>query len=122
MQAAERAGAYKPVDAPFTLKRIGYGTMQLPGKGVFGPPPDRAEAVAVLREAIALGINHIDTSDFYGPHVANELLREALAPYPDGLVIVTKVGGIRGPDGSWGVALGRQQIIDAVHDNLRNLG
>jgi aryl-alcohol dehydrogenase-like predicted oxidoreductase len=96
--------------------------MQLPGPMVWGPPRDRDEALAVLREALALGVNHIDTSDFYGPHVANELVHEALAPYPDDLVIVTKVGGRRGPDKSFNTALSRQELIDAVHDNLRNLG
>jgi aryl-alcohol dehydrogenase-like predicted oxidoreductase len=119
---AERAGVYAPAGAAFALKRIGYGTMQLPGPMVWGPPRDHAEALAVLREALALGINHIDTSDYYGPHVANQLVREALAPYPDDLVIITKVGGVRGPDKSWGVALSRAELISAVHDNLRNLG
>jgi aryl-alcohol dehydrogenase-like predicted oxidoreductase len=119
---AERAGVYSPVGVPFALRRIGYGTMQLPGPKVWGPPQDHDEAVAVLREALALGINHIDTSDYYGPHVANRLVREALAPYPDDLVIITKVGGRREADKSFGVALSRQDIVAAVQDNLRNLG
>jgi pyridoxine 4-dehydrogenase len=121
-QPAERAGAYRPTNATFSVNRIGYGTMQLPGPKVWGPPVDHDEAIAVLREAVALGINHIDTSDYYGPHVANQLVREALAPYPADLVIVTKVGGSRGADKSWGVALSRPDLIAAVHDNLRNLG
>src|SRR3954465_10901849 len=84
-----------------TVKRMGYGAMQLAGPGVFGPPKDRAAALAVLREAVASGVNHLDTSDFYGPHVTNQIIREALSPYPDDLVIVTKIGALRGPDGSW---------------------
>lgn len=105
-----------------TVRRLGYGAMQLAGPGVFGPPRDPAAALAVLREAIALGVNHIDTSDFYGPHSTNQLIREALAPYPEELVIVTKVGATRGPDGSWNPAFSREALITAVHDNLRNLG
>ncbi|HEY5080933.1 MAG TPA: aldo/keto reductase family oxidoreductase [Bauldia sp.] len=104
------------------VKRIGYGAMQLAGPGVFGPPKDRAGAIAVLREAVASGVDHIDTSDFYGPHVTNQLIREALFPYPNGLVIVTKIGGKRGKDGSWLPAFSPKQLTDAVHDNLRNLG
>ena len=104
-----------------TVKRLGYGAMQLAGPGVFGPPRDHAAAVAVLRHAIAAGVNHIDTSDFYGPHVTNQLIREALAPYPDDLVIVTKIGARRGSDGSWNPAYAREELIQAVHDNLRNL-
>jgi pyridoxine 4-dehydrogenase len=104
-----------------TVKRLGYGAMQLAGPGVFGPPKDRNAALAVLREAVARGVNHIDTSDFYGPHVTNELIREALHPYPDGLVIVTKIGARRGDDGAWLPALSRDALIAAVHDNLRNL-
>jgi aryl-alcohol dehydrogenase-like predicted oxidoreductase len=104
------------------VHRVGYGAMQLAGPGVFGPPKDRDTAVAVLREAVALGVDHIDTSDFYGPHITNQLIREALHPYPDGLVIVTKVGAIRGDDGSWIAALEPQDIERGVHDNLRNLG
>ncbi len=104
-----------------TVNRLGYGAMQLAGPGVFGPPKDRAAAVAVLREAVASGVNHIDTSDFYGPHITNQLIREALHPYPDDLVIVTKVGAVRGDDGSWIPALAPAQLTKAVHDNLRNL-
>jgi aryl-alcohol dehydrogenase-like predicted oxidoreductase len=103
------------------VHRMGYGAMQLAGPGVFGPPKDRDAALAVLREAVASGVNHIDTSDFYGPHVTNQLIREALHPYPADLVIVTKVGARRGADKSWIPALSRQELIDAVHDNLRNL-
>src|SRR6202522_1268873 len=105
-----------------TVKRVGYGAMQLAGKGVFGPPKDRAEAIAVLREAIAAGVDHIDTSDFYGPHVTNQIIRQALHPYPKNLVIVTKLGARRPPDGSWQSAISPQELTDAVHDNLRNLG
>ncbi|MBI3198742.1 MAG: aldo/keto reductase family oxidoreductase [Rhodospirillales bacterium] len=104
------------------VKRMGYGAMQLAGPGVFGPPKDRGAAVAVLREAVARGVDHIDTSDFYGPHVTNQLIREALHPYPDGLVIVTKVGAVRGSDASWIPAFTPQDLTRAVHDNLRNLG
>ena len=100
---------------------MGYGAMQLAGPGVFGPPKDRQAALAVLREAIARGVNHIDTSDYYGPHVTNQLIREALHPYPDDLVIVTKVGAIRGADASWIPALTPADLTRAVHDNLRNL-
>ena len=109
-----------------SLNRMGYGAMQLAGRDgnklVWGPPRDVPGAIAVLREAIAAGINHIDTSDFYGPHVTNQLIKQALHPYPSNLVIVTKVGARRGSDGSWPHALSRQEIVDAVHDNLRNLG
>jgi aryl-alcohol dehydrogenase-like predicted oxidoreductase len=105
-----------------TVTRLGYGAMQLAGPGVFGPPKDRAQAIAVLREAVASGVNHIDTSDFYGPHVVNELIREALHPYPDDMVIVTKVAARRGDDASWIPALSPKELTQAVHDNLRNLG
>jgi aryl-alcohol dehydrogenase-like predicted oxidoreductase len=105
-----------------TVNRMGYGAMQLAGPGVWGPPRDRKEAIAVLHEAVESGVNHIDTSDFYGPHVTNQIVREALHPYRDGLVIVTKVGARRDDKGGWHGALSRQQLIDAVHDNLRNLG
>ena len=105
-----------------TVNRLGYGAMQLAGPGVFGPPKDRDTAVAVLREAVASGVNHIDTSDFYGPHVTNQLIREALEPYPDDLVIVTKVGAIRGEDASWNPAMTPAELTSAIHDNLRNLG
>ncbi len=105
-----------------TVSRLGYGAMQLAGPGVFGPPKDREAAVAVLRDAVASGVDHIDTSDFYGPHVTNEIIREALHPYPDNLVIVTKIGARRGPDKSWNPAFSREELTQAVHDNLRNLG
>jgi pyridoxine 4-dehydrogenase len=105
-----------------TVKRLGYGAMQLAGRGVFGPPKDHGAALAVLREAVARGVNHIDTSDFYGPHVTNRLIREALAPYPDDLVIVTKIGARRGEDASWLPAFSPEALTQAVHDNLRNLG
>jgi aryl-alcohol dehydrogenase-like predicted oxidoreductase len=105
-----------------SVKRLGYGAMQLAGPGVFGPPKDHDAALAVLRAAVAAGVNHIDTSDFYGPHVTNRLIREALAPYPDNLVIVTKISARRGEDGSWIPAFSREELTQAVHDNLRNLG
>jgi pyridoxine 4-dehydrogenase len=105
-----------------TVTRLGYGAMQLAGPGVFGPPKDRDSALAVLREAVASGVNHIDTSDFYGPHVTNQLIREALHPYRDDLVIVTKVGARRGTDGSWNPAFSAEDLTSAVHDNLRHLG
>ena len=105
-----------------TVKRLGYGAMQLAGPGAFGPPKDRDAALTVLREAVASGVNHIDTSDFYGPHVTNRLIREALHPYPDDLVIATKIGARRGADGSWLPAFSRDELAQAVHDNLRNLG
>jgi len=105
-----------------TVNRLGYGAMQLAGPGVFGPPKDPAAALAVLREAVASGVNHIDTSDFYGPHVTNRLIREALAPYRDDLVIVTKIGARRGADASWLPALAPAELTQAVHDNLGNLG
>ncbi|RKI11539.1 aldo/keto reductase family oxidoreductase [Corallococcus sp. AB030] len=104
------------------VKRLGYGAMQLAGPGVFGPPKDPDAARAVLREAVARGVNHIDTSDYYGPHVTNQLIREALTPYADGLVIVTKIGARRGNDGSWLPAFSKEELTQAVHDNLRNLG
>jgi aryl-alcohol dehydrogenase-like predicted oxidoreductase len=115
------SGAFALPGTSLTVHRMGYGAMQLAGPGVFGPPKDRDGALALLREVIASGVNHIDTSDFYGPHVTNQLIREALHPYPDDLVIVTKVGARRGADKSWIPALSRQELIDAVHDNLRNL-
>ena len=105
-----------------TVNRMGYGAMQLAGPGVFGPPRDRDAALAVLREAVAAGVNHIDTSDFYGPHITNQLIREALHPYADDLTIVTKVGAVRGADASWNPAQGPEQLEAAIHDNLRNLG
>ncbi|WP_051516742.1 oxidoreductase [Herbaspirillum sp. RV1423] len=112
---------FSPAHCDISFNRVGYGAMQLAGPHVWGPPKDRSAAVAVLREAIELGINHIDTSDFYGPHVTNEIIREALHPYPDGLIIVTKIGFLRGADQSWVPAASAQQLRDAVHDNLRNL-
>jgi aryl-alcohol dehydrogenase-like predicted oxidoreductase len=120
MSNAAAAGTFVLGDR--RVNRLGYGAMQLSGPGVFGPPSDKKAAVAVLREAVAHGVNHIDTSDFYGPHVTNQIIREALHPYPDDLVIVTKVGALRGPDGSVYPAMGREQLAHAVHDNLRNLG
>ena len=115
-----KAGTFKLGDR--VVKRMGYGAMQLAGKGVFGPPKDHAGAVAVLREAVASGINHIDTSDYYGPYVTNELIREALHPYPDDLVIVTKIGARRGDDASWIPAMSPADLESAVHDNLNRLG
>lgn len=104
------------------VHRIGYGAMQLAGPQVFGPPKDRDAALAVLREAVAAGVDHIDTSDFYGPHITNQLIREALSPYPQALTLVTKVGAVRGSDGSWNPAQSPAELVQAVHDNLRNLG
>src|SRR5580692_11473928 len=115
-------GSFTPPGTGMNLKRMGYGAMQLAGPQVFGPPRDLEAAIAVLREAVAAGVNHIDTSDFYGPHVTNQVIKQALAPYPDGLVIVTKLGARRPADKSWVHALSRQELIDGVHDNLRNLG
>jgi aryl-alcohol dehydrogenase-like predicted oxidoreductase len=115
-------GAFTLPNTLIAVNRMGYGAMQLAGPQVWGPPRDVDAAVAVLREAVASGVNHIDTSDFYGPHVTNQIIRQALHPYPDGLTIVTKVGARRGADKSWFHALSRQDLIDAVHDNLRNLG
>jgi pyridoxine 4-dehydrogenase len=117
---APPGGTYQLGD--LTVSRVGYGAMQLAGPGVFGPPANRAGAVAVLREAVALGVTHIDTSDFYGPHVTNEIIREALHPYPDDLHIVTKVGARRDAQGGWPHARTPAELRDAVHDNLRNLG
>ncbi len=105
-----------------SVSRLGYGAMQLAGLGVFGPPKDHAAALAVLREAVAGGVNHIDTADFYGPHITNKLIREALHPYRKDLVIVTKVGARRGADASWIPAFSPEELTQAVHDNLRNLG
>ena len=115
-----KAGAFKLGDR--IVKRMGYGAMQLAGPGVFGPPKDRAGAIAVLREAAASGVNHIDTSDYYGPYVTNELIREALRPYPGDLVIVTKIGARRGDDASWIPAMAPAELESAVHDNLNRLG
>ena len=118
---ANLGGSFTFPGTSMTVHRMGYGAMQLAGPHVFGPPRDPEAAVAVLREAIARGVNHIDTSDYYGPHVTNQIIRQALHPYPDGLVIVTKIGARRGADASWIPALSRQEITDGIHDNLRNL-
>jgi aryl-alcohol dehydrogenase-like predicted oxidoreductase len=120
MSAIDQSGTFTLGDR--TVKRLGYGAMQLAGPGVFGPPRDHDAALAVLREAVASGVNHIDTSDFYGPHITNRLIREAIAPYPDDLVIVTKIGAQRGEDGSWIPAFSPDALTQAVHDNLGNLG
>jgi len=117
----ELGGTFTLPGTSMTVNRMGYGAMQLAGPQVWGPPRDIDAAVAVLREAVEAGVDHIDTSDFYGPHVTNQIIKQALHPYPDGLVIVTKVGARRGEDKSWIHALSRQELIDAVHDNLRNL-
>jgi pyridoxine 4-dehydrogenase len=116
------AGSFTLPGKSMTLNRLGYGAMQLAGPGVWGPPRDVNVAIAVLREAVQSGVNHIDTSDYYGPHVTNQLIKQALYPYAEDLVIVTKVGASRGPDKSWLPALSPQELVDAVHDNLRNLG
>ena len=118
----ELGGTFTLPNTSVTFHRMGYGAMQLAGPHVYGPPRDMEGAVAVLREAVASGVDHIDTSDFYGPHVTNQIIKQALHPYPDNLVIVTKIGARRAADKSWPPALSRQEIIDAVHDNLRNLG
>jgi pyridoxine 4-dehydrogenase len=119
---ATMGGPFTLPNTSMTVNRMGYGAMQLAGPHVFGPPRDMDAALAVLRKAVAAGVNHIDTSDFYGPHVTNQIIKQALQPYPDGLVIVTKVGARRGQDKSWIPALSRQELIDGIHDNLRNLG
>jgi pyridoxine 4-dehydrogenase len=118
----ELAGSYTLPGTSMALRRMGYGAMQLAGPQVWGPPRDVDEAIAVLREAVASGVNHIDTSDYYGPHVTNQIIKRALHPYPEGLVIVTKLGARRPEDKSWVHARSRQELIDGVHDNLRNLG
>jgi aryl-alcohol dehydrogenase-like predicted oxidoreductase len=115
-------GSFTLPGKSLSVNRMGYGAMQLAGPQVWGPPRDVDAAEAVLREAVEAGVNHIDTSDFYGPHVTNQIIRKALDPYPDGLVIVTKVGAKRGADKSWNHALSREELTDAVYDNLRNLG
>jgi aryl-alcohol dehydrogenase-like predicted oxidoreductase len=115
-------GSFTFSGTSMTVKRMGYGAMQLAGPGVYGPPKDIDRSVAVLREAVESGVDHIDTSDYYGPHVTNQIIKQALHPYPDGLVIVTKLGARRGTDKSWPHALSKQELIDGVHDNLRNLG
>lgn len=121
MKETKLGGIFKFPGTPFTVNRMGYGAMQLAGAEVWGPPRNVDSAVAVLREAIAAGVNHIDTSDYYGPHVTNQIIKKALHPYRDGLVIVTKLGARRGADKSWIPARSRQDLIDGVHDNLRNL-
>jgi pyridoxine 4-dehydrogenase len=120
MNDIKNAGTFRLGDR--LVKRLGYGAMQLAGAGVFGPPKDHDSAIAVLREAVASGVDHIDTSDFYGPHVTNRLIREALHPYSDDLIIVTKIGARRGDDASWNPAMSAEDLASAVHDNLRNLG
>jgi len=120
MQTIDQAGSFPLGDR--TVNRMGYGAMQLAGPHVFGPPRDRDGAIAVLRAAVAAGVTHLDTSDFYGPHLVNELIREALSPYPDDLVLVTKVGAVRGADASWNPAASPDALRRAVEDNLRNLG
>jgi pyridoxine 4-dehydrogenase len=122
MDVVNLGGSFTFPNTSMTVNRVGYGAMQLAGPQVWGPPRDGEAAIAVLREAVAVGVDHIDTSDFYGPHVTNQIIKQALHPYPDGLVIVTKVGARRGEDKSWIHALSRQELIDGVHDNLRNLG
>jgi pyridoxine 4-dehydrogenase len=120
MSSSDKSGTFKLGNR--IVKRLGYGAMQLAGPGVFGPPKDHGAALAVLREAVANGVNHLDTADFYGPRVTNQIIREALHPYRDDLVIVTKVSALRGKDGSWIPAFSREELTQAVHDNLRNLG
>ncbi|MGD0851029.1 aldo/keto reductase family oxidoreductase [Bradyrhizobium sp.] len=120
MTSVQKSGTFTLGDR--AVNRMGYGAMQLAGPGVFGPPRDHDGALAVLREAVAQGVNHIDTSDFYGPHVTNQIIREALHPYPDDLTIVTKISARRGADGSWIPAMSPDELTQAVHDNLRNLG
>ncbi|MGA9671563.1 MAG: aldo/keto reductase family oxidoreductase [Terracidiphilus sp.] len=125
LQEISQAGSFKLPGSSVSVNRMGYGAMQLAGRDgnklVWGPPPDVEGAIALLREVVASGVNHIDTSDFYGPHVTNQIIRKALHPYPDNLVIVTKVSARRGEDGSWIPAFSREELTAAVHDNLRNL-
>jgi pyridoxine 4-dehydrogenase len=122
MGEATLGGRFAFPGTPLTVRRVGYGAMQLAGPGVWGPPKDPDGAIAVLREAVAAGVDHIDTSDFYGPHITNQIIRQALHPYPSELVIVTKLGARRPPDKSWQPAISRQDLTDGVEDNLRNLG
>jgi len=122
IEQTEFAGSFTLPGTSMTVNRMGYGAMQLAGPGVFGPPRDVDVAIAVLREALESGVNHIDTSDYYGPHITNQIIKQALHPYRDGLVIVTKLGARRGADKSWIPALSRQELINGVHGNLRNLG
>ena len=119
---ANLAGSFTLPGTSLSVKRMGYGAMQLAGPHVFGPPRDTSQAIAVLREAVESGVNHIDTSDYYGPHVTNQIIKRALHPYPQGLVIVTKLGARRGADASWIPALSRQELIEGAYDNLKNLG
>jgi aryl-alcohol dehydrogenase-like predicted oxidoreductase len=120
LESVRRSGTYNLGE--WNVRRLGYGAMRLSGPMIYGPPADPAHAAEILRTVIASGVNHIDTSDYYGPHFTNQLIRETLAPYPDDLVLVTKVGARRNPDKSWPTALSKQELISAVHDNLRNLG
>ena len=122
LQQIDLGGSFTLPGTSITVNRMGYGAMQLAGPEVYGPPRDIDAAIAVLREAVAAGVNHVDTSDYYGPHVTNQLIKQALHPYSDNLVIVTKLGARRGADKSWIPALSRQELTDGVHDNLRNLG
>ncbi len=122
MTEANLGGRYTFPGTSLTVHRIGYGAMQLAGPGVFGPPKDKAAAIAVLRAALAAGVDHIDTSDFYGPHVVNQVIKEALHPYPKNLVLVTKVSCVRGPNAEWIPAFSREELTAAVHSNLKNLG
>jgi pyridoxine 4-dehydrogenase len=122
MNEATLGGRFAFPGTTLKVQRIGYGAMQLAGPGVWGPPKEPDGAIAVLREAVAAGVNHIDTADYYGPHITNQIIRRALYPYPTGLVIVTKLGGRRPPDRSWQAAISPQDLADGVHDNLRNLG
>src|SRR5262252_8042333 len=122
IKQTDLGGSFTLAGTSMTANRMGYGAMQLAGPGVWGPPRDVDGAIAVLREAVEAGVNHIDTSDYYGPHITNQLIKQALHPYPEGLVIVTKLGARRGTDKSWIPALSRQDLIDGVHDNLKNLG
>src|SRR3954471_5945511 len=121
MDEARLGGRFTFPGTALTVNRLGYGAMQLAGRGVWGPPRNPDEAIAVLRAAVAAGVNHIDTSDYYGPHVTNQIIRKALYPYPAGLVIVTKLGARRPPDQSWQRAISRRELIDATHDNLEHL-
>src|ERR1700691_1163459 len=122
MNEATLGGKFTFPGTSLTVHRVGYGAMQLAGPGVWGPPKDPEGAGAVLREAVAAGVNHIDTADFYGPHVTNQIIRQALHPYPKELVIVTKLGARRPPDKSWQAVISAQELAAGVHDNLRNLG
>src|ERR1700751_816212 len=121
-KSANLGGTFTLVETSTNVYRMGYGAMQLAGPGVWGPPRDIDAAIAVLREAVAASVNHIDTSDFYGPHVTNQIIKKALHPYPAGLVIVTKLGARRGADKSWIPALTGKELTEGVHDNLRNFG